>query len=181
MNNIIKVAFVAAIALFAGYNVYSSQKAVEMIPMNYEHPKILKKRFVFAASKEHNLYVEAHRYSDLLTICDLYGNLVTNIYGPDWNDNQTNKTAYYSKPIFYKDKIIVSYSGKDSFTKDKGGMPRAVLSTMFQVFDIEGNYIKTLDVGYDIQDFCCDEKSNRLIMILDDDIQFGYLNLDGII
>ena len=41
--------------------------------------------------------------------------------------------------------------------------------------------MKTLDVGYKINYLCCDEKNGRLIMNLDAEIQFGYLDLDKII
>ena len=55
------------------------------------------------------------------------------------------------------------------------------LGTRFLIFDLNGNYLKTLETDYRIVKFCYDKDNNRLIMSLDDEIQFGYLNLDGIL
>jgi len=49
------------------------------------------------------------------------------------------------------------------------------------VFDLHGDYLKTLDVGYKIVDFCYDDDNNRIIMNLNDEIQFAYLSLEGLI
>lgn len=51
----------------------------------------------------------------------------------------------------------------------------------FLAYDLDGNYIKTLNVGYNIIIFCYDSESNRIIMVLDDEIQFAYLDLDGLL
>lgn len=83
-------------------------------------------------------------------------------------------THYYSKVALAKDKIIASYSGGNKRTDD-------YYPTKFFVFDIEGNYLKTLDINRKITDFCYDDNSNRIIMSFNDDIQFGYLELNGLI
>ena len=49
------------------------------------------------------------------------------------------------------------------------------------VFDMNGNYIRTLDVGYKMMDFCIDEDNNRAIFAFSDEIQFGYLDLEKLI
>ncbi|MDR2929142.1 MAG: hypothetical protein LBV41_13240 [Cytophagaceae bacterium] len=49
------------------------------------------------------------------------------------------------------------------------------------VFDLEGNYECTLDVGYPTLVFCYDKEYNHLIMTLDDEMQFAYLDLDGLL
>lgn len=46
---------------------------------------------------------------------------------------------------------------------------------------LNGNYIKTLNVGCNIGIFCYDPEYNRIIMELDDEIQFAYLDLDGLL
>ena len=53
--------------------------------------------------------------------------------------------------------------------------------TRFFVFGLNGDYLKTLDVGFQIVSFCYDKDCDRIIMNLDDEIQFGYLDLDKII
>lgn len=158
-----------------------NMKTGSITPMKYEHPQINNKRVAIDASEKYGNYVEVYRYYDLMTICDFDGNLICNVYGPYWDDLSTNKTSHYVKVSFYKDKIIALYSGKDAFYKDDIKGIGVILPTKFLIFDTQGSYIKTLDVGYNICDFCCDEENERLIMNFDDDIQFGYIDLKGII
>lgn len=168
----------------SGYNQVIARwnmKTGMVTPMSYEHPQIEKKRVSMDVSEQYDIYVEGYLYHDLLTICKTDGSLVCNIYGPDWNDKRSNKKSYYRKVAFYNDKIVALQSGQDTFYNDKMNGTRSLLPTKFLIFDIQGNYIKTLDVGYRISDFCCDTKNERLIMNFDDDIQFGYLELKGII
>ena len=72
------------------------------------------------------------------------------------------------------DDASVGYSGEDN-------MADAYFPTVFMIFDLEGNYIKTLDVGYKIQDFCIYKDNHRIIMALVDEIQFAYLDLQQLI
>lgn len=52
--------------------------------------------------------------------------------------------------------------------------------THLLVYDLDGNYIKTLNVGYNMNAFCYDPEYNRIIMSLNDEkLQFAYLDLDG--
>lgn len=77
--------------------------------------------------------------------------------------------------ILAKDKIVASYSdGRDNFGKQS--RPTTLL-----VFDLKGNYLKTIEIGYNILEFCYDEENNRIIMSFDDDIQLGYLELGNIV
>jgi len=124
--------------------------------MPYQHPKITKKRISFAASMEHNLYVECYNYYDLMTICSLDGSLKCNVYGPQWSAKESNKIHCYGDVIFCGDKIVAAYSGKKNFSDD-------YYPTQLLVFDLEGNYLKTMDVGYRIVSLCYDkvEKPNK--------------------
>jgi hypothetical protein len=150
----------------------------EIRPMKYKHPDIKKKRITFAISVERNIYVECYAFYDLMTIGSLDGggDLKYNIYGPKWSSRQSEKSIHhYGKVEFCKDKILAAYSGGDNLTDE-------YYPTRFLVFDINGDYIKTLETGYKISDYCYDKKSNRIIMNLNDaDIQFAYLELDGLI
>lgn len=143
-------------------------------PMEYQHPDITKKRISFAASPENGIYVECYTYHDLLSICKLDGGLKCNVYGPSWDKAESNKIHHYGNVVICNDKIIASYSGGDSKSD-------AYRPTRFFVFNLDGDYLKTLDVGFRIVDFCYDKGNNRLIMNLDDEIQFGYLDLNGIV
>jgi hypothetical protein len=146
----------------------------EIVKMKYEHPDIEKKRATFAFSAENKLYVECYHYYDLMTICDIEGNLKCNIYGPAWNFRSKDAILYYEKVVFCKDKIVASYSGKKDFSQDSH-------ATGLLVFDLDGNYLKTLETGYLIPDYCYDRENDRIIMNLDDEIlQFAYLNLNGL-
>lgn len=94
-------------------------------------------------------------YGKILWLCDLF--------------------FYYESIIICNNRIIVGYFGKRN--PDVG----EVHVTSLIVYDLDGNYIKTLKVGYNIVLFCYDSEYNRIIMALDDDIQFAYLKLDGLL
>ena len=150
----------------------------ELQSFGYVHPQIERKRSCFDVSEEEGLYVEAYSYHDLLTICDLKGNLCFNVYGSEWNDRTQNIYSYYDEVKWYGDKIIASYAeGRSRGQSDK----LAHLPTKFLVFDKNGEYQCTLDVGYKIQGFVCDEENKRLIINMNDTMQFGYLDLNGLI
>lgn len=154
------------------FNIKSGM--VEFFP--YEHPKVKKKRILSDVSLEHQIYVEVHGYHDLMTICSLDGKLKHNIYGPEWID-EIIQTQFYGNVLFANDLIIAQYSGEKLFTEDH----KVKFPTKLLVFDIRGNYIKTLETGYSISRMCFDEENNRLILSMDEEMQFGYLDLDGII
>ena len=110
---------------------------------------------------------------DLLTISDFNGKLKCNVYGPAWGNTQHNH--YYGDGFFDNNNhLIVSFSGGDNNTD-------AYYPTCLLVFGLDGEYIKTLEVGCKINSMRYDNKTNRLYMSLNDEIQFAYLNLDGLI
>lgn len=139
--------------------------------MPYTHPAIEKKRMLCAASPRLGLYVECYNYNDLMTIGGLDGSLKCNVYGPQWSDLRSNRTAYYGKPLFVGDNIIVSFSGGDNFDPKVG-------KDKLLVFTSKGDYLRTLEVGSIICDFCYDADNNRLILSLNGDMQFASLPLD---
>lgn len=167
-----------------GFNQYSASWNMhtgEIHPMPDLHPEIKRKRYNIAICLKHDICVESYQRHDLLTIRTLKGELKYDIYGPQWEISTKKKIKYFGKAIFCKDKILVLYSGTDAFTKNQQGDPVSVLPEKFMLFDLNGDYLKTLDVGYPISSFCYDESNNRLILSMDDEIQFGYLDLGGLI
>jgi hypothetical protein len=68
---------------------------------------------------------------------------------------------------------VAAYSGETYGRND--------FATKFFIFDVSGNYIQTLETGYKILDFCYDKENNRIIMGLDDEMQFAYLDLNKVI
>jgi hypothetical protein len=88
----------------------------------------------------------------------------------------TNKFGYYVKVVFCNNKIVASFSeGKDQYSNYENRYP-----TQFLVFNMDGDYIHTLETGYSILDFCYDKDNNLIIIILDTEIPFAYLDLNGL-
>ena len=144
----------------------------EMKPISYNHPDVKRKRFTYASSSTYGLALQLYTYNDLMTIVDFNGNLKCNVYGPQWDDLGHNH--YYGSAVFCKGgKILASFSG--------GDYDREYEPTKLLVFDLNGDYIKTLDVGYRIFNMCYDEEQHRLYLNFDDEIQFGYLDLEGLV
>ncbi len=148
----------------------------EVALMPYQHPDIKKKRIDFAVSAEHGIFVEGYSYHDLMSIYDLDGHLKYNVYGKAWDTKVSNRMSYYQKIEICKDKIVALFSGTNRVLND-----RQVFSTTLMVFNLEGDYECTLDIGYPILYFCYDTGNNRIIMTLDDEMQFAYLDLEGLI
>jgi hypothetical protein len=144
--------------------------SIEAMP--YEHPEVKKPRIDVAASPEHGLYATCYLYHDLMTICTLDGELKYNIYGPKWDTEVTNRYMYYAQVHFCGDKIIASYG--DGIERK----PPGTYATQFLVFDLDGNYLQTLETGYKTISFCHDKENNRLILTLNDEPQAASLNLD---
>lgn len=145
----------------------------KIVPISYNHPEIRHKRITYASSQRYGLIAELYSNYDLLTISDFNGNLKCNVYGPSWGESTHNH--YYGEGFFdNSNHLIVSYSGGDNNTD-------AYYPTRLFVFGLDGAYIKTLNVGYKINSISYDDKANRLYLNLNDEIQFGYLDLDGLI
>lgn len=142
--------------------------------LSQEHPEIKKKRVSFAVSEENRLFVECYAYNDLMSIYRLDGSLLSNIYGPNWHKGTSDGTPHYRKVAFCGDYIFATYSGENDSREE-------YIPTKFIVFDTNGNYIKTIETEHKIADFCYDEANDRMIMNLDSEIQFAYLDLNGII
>lgn len=149
----------------------------EITPMHYSiNPRVKKKRIFFALSMEYGIYVECYAPHDLMTICDLDGNLKCNVYGPEWDKNTYGKD-YFGSVVICKDRIVALYSGERAFTKER----KTNLPTKFIIFDLDGNYLKTLDTGHKIANVCYDESNHRILMNMDDEMQFAYLNLGDLL
>ena len=147
--------------------------------MEYKgHPEIERKQVSFAASTEHNLYAEVYWYHDLITLCTLDGKLKYTLYGTKWDNRKSSDNGYSTEVAFCKDKLIADYLGGPRFVKSNQITEDP---TRLIVFDLEGNYLTTLEIGYAILSFCYDKDNNRLIFVFNDEIQFGYLDLDGIV
>ena len=143
--------------------------------MPYEHPEIKKKRAACIVSMEHGIYVDVYSRDDLLTICDLDGNLKYNVYGPVWRHGEWNDVYQHIDGVFCGDKIVTAYSGKHRQEED------GFTASLLLVFDLDGNYLKTLDVGRPVVRLCYDDRNKRLLLSMNDEMQFGYLSLDELL
>lgn len=144
------------------------------IKIGYENDKIKKKRFSFAASKEDSIYVKCYSRYDLMTICNLDGSLRYNVYGPAWDENITNICHYNMDVCIGNGYIYALYSGEDWRGED-------FYPNKIHIYNTNGDYLKTLKTDVHILHFCYDKENHRLILYTRDEIQFGYLDLEGII
>lgn len=153
-----------------------NMKTGDIHPLISGHPEVERQRFRYAVSLENDLIAVGYDHHDLLATYDLKGNLKHYIYGPNWDNTTSNAMIYYyGSIVICNNRIIVGYSGEKN--PDMG----QIHITQLLVYDLDGNYVKTLKVDYNIVLFCYDLEYNRIIMILDDEIQFAYLNLDGLL
>ena len=144
------------------------------------HPEIEKKRVSFAVSPEHNLYIEGYWYHDLMTICSLDGELKYTLYGKKFDNTKSNQNAYFEDVFFCEDKIVVTYWGDTRLYQRNGG-EHAHYPDKLLIFDLQGNYMKTLQVGFPIINICYDAEKNRFIMNLDDEKQLVHLDMEGLL
>ena len=96
------------------------------------------------------------------------------------NCSLESEDGYFNAVAFCGDKIIASYLGGKRFSEGQGE-PKVNYPKKFLVFDLAGNHLATLDVGIPMFSFCYDADHNRIIMAFDNEIQFGYLDLDGLL
>lgn len=147
-----------------------SMKTQQIDPMPYECPEVETRRIGCAVSLEHGIYVETYKNRDLLTICSLDGTPRCDIYGPRWDPAPSDDRFYFGDAVFCRDRILVPYSGRKYDSE-------AWRPTLILVFDTDGNYMKTLDTGYKLSRLCYDERSDRLLLTMDDAVQFAYYDL----
>ncbi len=155
----------------------------EIVQFGYEHPYATGKKShsYFALSKKHSIYVCPNIYCDLMTVCDLNGNLKFNILGPDWEKNKDNRKEYFSPTgvVVAKNYIIAAYLNEAGIIMDKQQRPRGNSPSKLMVFDINGNYIQTIETGHKFIRFCVDEENNRIIAYFNDRLNpLGYFKLN---
>ncbi len=154
-------------------------KTGEIRRFGYENPKVEGRwtNSVFTLSVENGIYVNCYLNKDLITICDLNGNLKYNVYGPGWNDPIEDDNGYFYGVIIYKKRIFASYNGS-SGSIIEGNIERGVYPRSIIVFGLDGSYQKTIETGSEIFRFCIDEKNNRIIAYFNDRMEpLGYFDI----
>ena len=141
----------------------------ELQTIGEKHPEVKNKRSLIDVSVEKGIIVEVYINHDLMNISDLDGNIQCYIYGPDWGQQGLET---FEDVMITPNHILSTYSG------GPWGRGR---TEKIHVFDLKGNYQKTLNIGYNMLDCNYDKTQHRLYMVFDDEIQFGYLDLKDII
>jgi len=152
----------------------------------YEQPKAKGRYwsyFYFSVLKSKGVYVKAHSYLDLLTICNLNdGSLRYNVYGKSWNYKSDKVLWFFIGVDFYKDYIIAAYVDDVDEVVDRFGRARGNGATRFVVFDLEGDYVKTIETGNKFSKFCIDEQNARIIVYFTErENPIGYFSLKDIL
>lgn len=150
----------------------------------YVNPQVSEKHTnsLFALSLTNKRYANVYIEENLITICDLDGNLISDVHGEEIKLEKGATTAYFSGVDFYMNYILASYIGGDDtiineFQRQAGNSPSKIL-----IFDVNGNYIKAIEVGNKFYYFCVDEVHNRLFFyFIDRENPIGYLNLDQLL
>ena len=116
----------------------------------------------FALSIANNIYVNSYFKYDLLTICDLEGNLLYNVYGPEGVKIDGNNKSFYFGIEIADGKIFASYINDLAVVNDgtrlKGNLPSKLL-----IFNTQGDYLFTIETGDEFSYFCVDEDNKRII------------------
>ena len=141
----------------------------ELQTIGEKHPEVKSKRSLIDVSVDKGIIAEVYIDNDLMNISDLDGNVLCYIYGPDWGKQGL---ATFGDVMITPNHILSTYSGE---LWENGRTEK------IHVFDFKGNYQKTLNVGYHMLDCNYDTTHHRLYMVFDDEIQFGYLDLKGLI
>ena len=110
---------------------------------------------------------------DRIRIYNLDGNLIKTVYGPDFKEKHDRRTYYFASTALAGDKLLAVYSGKDARHKDAD---REIV-----VMDLDGNYIKTLDIGARIASIAYYDKTDRVYVSQYGEPQFGYFNLSEVL
>ena len=141
----------------------------ELQTIGEKHPEVKSKRSLIDVSVDKGIIAEVYIDNDLMNISDLDGNVLCYIYGPDWGKQGLEA---FGDVMITPNHILSTYSGG---TWGRGRTEK------IHVFDLKGNYQKTLNIGYHMLDCNYDTTHHRLYMVFDDEIQFGYLDLKDLI
>ncbi len=125
-----------------------------------------------------NVFVSCYNKIDLITITNLQGELLFNIYGPDWQKNKDFINEFFTDVIVTQRNIYLSYNGGAGVVLDDNKRQRGVYPSKIMVFDFNGSYVKTFDLGNEFVSFCIDEEKRRAIVYFNDrENPLGFLNL----
>lgn len=123
-----------------------------------------------SVSPDGKTIVEACRTQDLIVVYDAEGNPVMEIKGDAYEPEADKSMSFFTGSAVTGSHILAAYSGrkaKDGFYGDR-----------ILVFDLDGNYVKTLNLGIEIRKMAYSPTTDNLYVSTPDSIQFGILPLD---
>lgn len=166
---------------FSQYTANWDMESGEFARYEDLHPEIEQKRYMVAASATHDLVVESYyERENLMVLRHLDGKLKHNVYGKE-KKSAKQMDYFQGTPVITDRFIIIGYVDDTSFTVNEQGNPIGRPARQLIVFNLEGDYIRTLNLGYNLNNFCYNKENDRLYMSFNDEIQFGYLDLAGIL
>lgn len=129
-------------------------------------------RSCVTVSPDGKTIVEACRTQDLIVMYDTEGNPVKAIKGPAYEPTADKTMSFFTGAAVTGNHILAAYSGRKA---NKGFYGDRIL-----VFDLDGNYIKTLKLGIEIRKMAYSLDTDNLYISTPDSIQFGILPLGEI-
>jgi hypothetical protein len=155
-------------------------KTNETEKFGYEHPAATgrKSNSMFALSTAYKCYVNCYTECDLLTICDLDGKLKYNIYGPGGMENEGLRNSYFNGIQIVDKYIFAAYIG-DIGLIDHHGTQVGNSPSKFLIYNLDGKYLKTIEVGYKFSSFSIDKENSRIILyFFDRPTELGYFKFN---
>lgn len=150
----------------------------EFTPFSVRNEEMGKRRLTIAVDAEKDLCMECYSNYDLINLYHTDGQLIRSIYGPLWGEPQQSR--FFGYAAICKDYFVVIYTSEACW-EENHRQHVGKRSTQLMVFDLDGNYLKTLETNYNINHVCYDPTMDRLILGFDDEIQLGYLDMKGIV
>lgn len=134
--------------------------------------------FVFDVSQDHELIAAGDYGRDRLSLYDIDGTPIKHILSSDYNSKK-DRIAYSNIEITDQ-YIFAVYSGD---RVEAGTMAKDVdfLGKKIIVFDLQGNYIVTLNAETQIRSIKYHSPSKRIYLALEGDMQIGWINLEEIL
>lgn len=129
---------------------------------------------LFGISLADSIIAEGATNNDILNIYNFKGELLHKTEGPDYSSEVMKDKVFFREIEVIPHYILASYSGREG--------ENAYSADRIRVYKHDGSYVKTLIVGKNITDMAYNQASNRLFCIFNDEnIQFGYIELDDIL
>ena len=120
------------------------------------------------------IIAEGATNNDILNIYNFQGELLHEIHGPDYETQVANEKVFFRQVRITSNYILAAYSGRDG--------KNAYSADRIRIYNHDGSYVKTLIIGKEVSDMNYDKNMNRLFCVFnDEDIQFGYIDLSGVI